>query len=71
MGVANIAIAHCSQICTDLLTSIKEACEYQKHILTENDVQEALDALVAFTKHEDMEEIQSSLGEGTSCVCVM
>ena len=63
MNVANIVASHCSQICANLLTSIKEACEYQKHILTESDVQEALDALVAFTKHEDMEEIQSSLGE--------
>ena len=51
------------QICEDLLKNIKEACEYQKHILTECDVAEALEALIAFTKHENQEEIRTSLGE--------
>ena len=51
------------QICKDLLKNMKEACEFQKHILTDHEVSVALDALVAFTKHENHEELESSLGE--------
>lgn len=42
---------------------MKESCELHKQMLTETDVAEALDALVAFTKHESQEEMQMSLGE--------
>ena len=53
------------QICKDLLKNIKEACEYQKHTLTETEVAQALDALLAFTKHEKRDEMEAALGNRT------
>ena len=48
-----------------LLKNIKEACEYQKHTLTEMEVAQALDALLAFTKHEKRDEMEAALGRRT------
>jgi hypothetical protein len=45
------------------LKSIKDACEYQKHTLTDTEVAQALDALVSFTKHEKRDEMEAALGE--------
>lgn len=57
------------------MKNIKEACEYQKHTLTETEVVQALDALMAFTKHEKRDEMEAALGEREShthtqtCTC--
>lgn len=45
------------------MKNIKDACEFQKHTLTETEVAQALDALLAFTKHEKRDEMEAALGE--------
>ncbi len=49
------------QICDDLLEHVKGQLDSQKVHVTQEQLEDIIDAVIAFTKHENVEEMETML----------